>query len=325
VLNGNTRLTAGFNDKLISFEFLSLDFLKQPQIRYMYRLEGFDKDWQNLNNRNRTATYTNLAPGDYRFFVRSSEDGINWTICKKPVLVTVQNIFYRTWWFNLLVILSVCSLLYLVYKYRINQLIKVEQMRSAISSDLHDEIGATLSSISIFSQMAKSLAKTNPRQSAEVLDRIGSRSREMVEGMSDIVWSINPANDDIEKTLLRMRTYAFEMSEATNARLSWEIPEAFNKLKLGMEQRKNFYLIFKEAFNNVIKYAEAKNISIRVHLLKSRIDFLIADDGRGFDPETVKKGNGLSNMHKRAEQLNGNLQILSSPEKGTSIHLQFPL
>jgi len=160
---------------------------------------------------------------------------------------------------------------------------------------------------------------------SEVLDRIGNRSREMVEGMSDIVWSINPANDDIEKILLRMRTYAFEMSEATNARLNWEIPDAFNKLKLGMEQRKNFYLIFKEAFNNVIKYSEAATISIRVHLLKNCIDFLITDDGKGFDPETVKKGNGLVNMYKRAAQLNGNLRIISSPEKGTSVHLLFPL
>jgi len=144
-----------------------------------------------------------------------------------------------------------------------------------------------------------------------------------MDAMSDIVWMINARNDRFENIIVRMRTLAAELFEAANCKLHLQFDERLNNVKLNMEERKNFYLIYKETINNIAKYAACKDVWISMNLVHSKIILIISDNGKGFDLQSSKKGNGLFNMKKRAEMLRGKLSVNSSINEGTSIELSF--
>lgn len=211
-----------------------------------------------------------------------------------------------------------CVLFFFIYRnYRARQLLKMETLRSKIASDLHDDIGSTLSSISIFSQMARHESK----EIVPMLEQIGEYSRKMLESMADIVWTINPENDNFEKIILRMRSFAFEMLGAKNIDFDFNAEESLNTLKLKMEVRKNLFLIFKEATNNLVKYAEADQASFSITSSKNILTVLIRDNGKGFDLNKQLFGNGLKNMKNRALEIGAQFLIESEPGKGTTIQL----
>ena len=207
---------------------------------------------------------------------------------------------------------------FFVYRnYRNSQKLKLQVIRNKIASDLHDDIGSTLSSISIFSQMAR-------QQSKEVdplLESIGENSRKMLDAMADIVWTINPENDQFEKIILRMRSFAYELLGAKKIDFEFNANEEVSKVKLPMETRKNLYLIFKEALNNLVKYSEAKKAQFEIKEEKNSLVMLIHDNGKGFDLDKSTNGNGIRNMRKRAEEIGGELLIDSNPVNGTTIKL----
>ena len=142
--------------------------------------------------------------------------------------------------------------------------------------------------------------------------------------MNDIVWMIKAGNDRFENIMVRMRSLAGEVLEATGYRLHIEFDEKLNNVKLDMNERKNFYLIFKEAVNNIAKYAHGNEATIEMHLKNGHIELLIKDNGEGFDTQSKTHGNGLANMRQRATQLKGKLDISSEKNKGTTIHFRFP-
>jgi len=144
-----------------------------------------------------------------------------------------------------------------------------------------------------------------------------------MEAMSDIVWMINPRNDRFENIFTRMRSLAAEIFEAKHCALHIELDDKLNNIKLNMEKRKNFYLIYKEAINNVAKYASCKDVWINMQMHHNEVLLQIKDNGNGFDTTKRKSGNGLSNMQQRADLLNGKLIITSSIGKGTSVELRF--
>ena len=146
----------------------------------------------------------------------------------------------------------------------------------------------------------------------------------MMEALSDIVWTINTRNDSINNVTNRMRAFAVDILEAKGCNLQFEASEEMQGLQLDIEQRKNFYLIFKEAINNVAKYAEAKNVSVQLSANNKMVWMKIADDGKGFDPGIETHGNGLINMKKRAVELKGVLQVHAAPQQGHSCGTEFP-
>lgn len=306
----------------LSIDFSAQCFDNPSAILYNYRLLGLDTNWTFIYSRTNLSLYA-LPPGSYTLQLYAFNKNTHTEGQYYELAITITPPFWKTWWFIILVFLIVTAGIYALYHYRLQHAIKLERMRSAISSDLHDEVGATLSSISIFSQTAKQLSQINPQRSAAILDRIGESSRQMVDSMSDIVWSINPSNDSFDKMLLRMRTYATELMEAKEINLHWHQPENIQRLTLGMEQRKNFYLIFKEGINNAAKYSKANNLSVDIHVQASIIQLIIKDDGIGFNTDAVKKGNGLNTMQQRAGLLNGKLDMGSDDGKGTIITLSF--
>ena len=214
----------------------------------------------------------------------------------------------------------------LINRYRVlnraNRMMELERMRNSIARDLHDDIGSTLSSINIISKMAIHENNGNTQQH---LERISEHSAKMMESMSDIVWSINPNNDSLEQVWVKMKEFAAEMLEPKNIMYSFQEANAITDFSLNVEKRKNIFLLFKEAINNIAKYSEASEVEIRSWINQDKIHFTIRDNGKGFDPLTVKHGNGLKNMEARATTLQGKLNYVSAPGKGTNISLEIPI
>jgi signal transduction histidine kinase len=306
---------------MISFEFASMDFSRPGKNRFQYKLTGFDHDWIQGGN-NHSATYTNLNPGTYTFNVKgSNSDGV-WNEQPTIMLLTILPPWYMTWWFRILVGIIIVAALYGIYRYRLRQALKLQVIRDRIASDLHDEIGSNLSNISIFSTVGKSKLNDTAEVSS-LFTLIKDYTQTSMEAMSDIVWMINSKNDRFENIIVRMRTHAADVFEAKDCDLHLSFDEKLNDQKLGMDERKNFFLIYKEAINNIAKYAECKNVWIEMKKNHTAFHLTIKDDGKGFDMNQQQHGNGLINMQKRAEVLRGAFQIISSPGNGTVLNLQF--
>lgn len=208
---------------------------------------------------------------------------------------------------------------FFIYRnYSTRQKLKLQTLRNKIASDLHDDVGSTLSSISIFSQMAQQQSK----EVIPMLETIGESSRKMLDAMADIVWTINPENDQFEKIILRMRSFAYELLGAKKIDFEFIADDDVAKMKLPMNVRKNLYLIFKEATNNMVKYAAADRALFSLTGEKNNLTMLIKDNGKGFDTSLTTDGNGLKNMKKRAVEMGAALVIDSLPGNGTTIQLQ---
>jgi two-component system sensor histidine kinase UhpB len=203
--------------------------------------------------------------------------------------------------------------------FRVSNKLRLQRIRNRIADDLHDDIGSTLNSISVYSEVAK---QKSPAVVQE-LDQIGLASRKIIDAMSDIVWTINTNNDSFEQIILRLRSLTFNLLRAKNIEHTFKADESLYHLKLSMEERRNFYLIFKEALNNLVKYAEASEVTISLTLVNNFITLTIHDNGTGFDSKITYPGNGLLSMKTRAQEMNATLSIDSAVGQGTDILLKW--
>jgi signal transduction histidine kinase len=201
----------------------------------------------------------------------------------------------------------------------------LSEQRQRISRDLHDDVGSTLNSISVYSEIAKQQLQTLHPESLSVLDRIGDSSRDLVSTINDIVWAINPQNDKFENIALKMRLFAADLLMPKDVDLDFQADTQLNEVNLSLEERKQFYLIFKEAINNVYKSAECSTLKVHLEFCEKDICMTIIDNGKGFDTSNPKQGNGLKSMAERAKILRGVLEIDSELEKGTTVKLRFPI
>lgn len=210
------------------------------------------------------------------------------------------------------------------------QLIKTEKEKEAenirvrISRDIHDEVGATLSGVALFSEIARERIKERRDEDAQVyLDHITVNSKEMVDKMSDIVWAINPDNDSFSRIIAKLQSYAFNLCAGKGISLHINIDPAIQQSFPSMQVKRNLYLFMKEAINNSVKYSGCKNLLLSLQYVAGRVKAEIKDDGKGFDDSNVREGNGLKNMKARAESLGADLKITSAAGKGTAVGLQF--
>ena len=279
-------------------------------------MEGFNDKWIDVGSRG-YASFTNLDPGKYVFHVKASNNDRVWNETGSSITLIITPPFWKTWWFIFLCIISAAYVLYLFYRNRINQLLQLQNIRNKIASDLHDDVGSTLSSIALFSEVAQHQSK----DVLPMLQSINESSRKMLDAMADIVWTINPENDNFEKIILRMKSFAYELLGAKKIDFEFEADDNVSTLKLPMDVRKNLYLIFKEATNNMVKYAEADKASFSISGNKEKLTMFIRDNGKGFDLSKNSQGNGLKNMKRRATEIGGNLLIESETGIGTTIQI----
>lgn len=249
---------------------------------------------------------------------------------KKLSLAVVKN--QRNWFmFLLLAILITGIALYLLFnRYKlvkkIQTLNKLHQQRELISRELHDELGATLSGIAMYSHLAKEQAKDLQNCKFDnSLNIIQSNAAEMVNKLNDIVWLINPGHDSLQKLVQRLEEYAGEMAAIKNMQLKINVPGQLSAQNLPVESRRNIYLFCKEAINNAVKYSGGNMLELTVKESNQILEISISDNGKGFDAENVKRGNGLNNMQKRAGELGGEFDIQSKPGEGCSILLKLKI
>jgi signal transduction histidine kinase len=199
------------------------------------------------------------------------------------------------------------------------------KQRERISHDLHDDVGGTLNSISVFSEIARLQIQHIHPEASPMLERIGEASRDLVTTINDIVWAVNPKNDQFENITLRMRLFAADLLMPKNVDIDFQAEEQLNAINLSVDKRKQFYLVFKEAVNNVYKYAACSTLEIHITLCGDAICMTIADNGKGFDLQNPKNGNGLQSMQERTKILRGVLSFESALDKGTKLSLCFPI
>ena len=310
------NLTADQNN--LTFHYTAICFHHAGQIRYRYKLQGYDAAWVSAGT-SREARYTNLSPGKYTFYV-SATQGEGWQDSTASYLIVIHPFFWQTWWFILACILALSVLIALIYRYRVNQLLKVERLRTRIATDLHDDVSSTLSSISILSDIVG--RQTGSPKSVDLIREIGTSAHDMLERIDDIIWSVTPANDKFQDLGLRIREFAIPLFESKNIRFHFEIPEKLSALRLQMETRRNLYLIAKESINNLVKYAHCSNAAIGFREDSGLLVMEIRDDGVGFDPGAATTRHGIGNMRIRAEKIGGIITIRSQPGCGTQICLK---
>ena len=308
----------------LTIYFSSLSFTQQDKLLYYYKMDGVDMDW-NRAEQDLAAKYTTLAPGEYTFNVKCiNMQGIE-SANITSLQIDISPHFYQTRWFISLIFFSAFSIIYIFYRLRLTRLLAVERVRNKVARDLHDDVGSTLSTINILSSMAKTKLLTDPVKTSEYITKITDNSQYMMEAMDDIVWSIKPDNDNMQRIVARMREYASSILEPKDIMISFIVGENIYDLKLNMEIRRDVFLIFKEAVNNSAKYSHCTKIEIRITHANKKLNISIADNGIGFNANTADSGNGLGNMQKRAETLHGSLLINSMEGEGTNITLTIPV
>jgi len=323
-----------YDQNFFSVEFVALSFVAPDKNRYAYKLEGLDENWVNAGTR-RFANYTNIDPGTYTLRVKGSNNDGVWNEKGVTLTIIIPPPYYKTWWFRGVVFAFVALALFLMYRYRVKKLLEIERIRTSIATDLHDDIGSTLTEIALFSDVGireiRSLSPGKPITGAEaekvtsLLEEIGHTSRTLIDSMNDIVWAIDPKNDSFEFLLLRMKTHAARMFDARGINYDIEIPSELSELELPLGFRRRFFLIFKEAINNIIKHAHPTKVQLTLAKERSALVMSITDNGVGFDARVASEGNGLRNMDARATALGGTLSITSARAGGTSITLRAPI
>jgi ligand-binding sensor domain-containing protein/signal transduction histidine kinase len=330
----NLRLSHTQNQ--LQIDFLGLGFGAGELLRYQYRLEGASGgvEWSAPTDA-RSVTYANLSPGAYRFLVRAvNTDGI---VSDAPASVEFQ-ILRPVWqrpWFLLLSALAIGGLIFAVARYRLTRLVELERVRTRIATDLHDDIGSSLSQIAILSEVVSQRVPPDNAPVIEPLSLIAGTSREMVDSMSDIVWAINPQRDHLRDLTQRMRRFASDILSARDINFRFRAPDAEKDIRLGADLRREVYLIFKECVNNLVKHSHCTEAEIELRIVNHWIVLRISDDGRGFDTETAHAGrngdgaaslggHGLTSMRRRAVALGGTFEVKSERGRGTTSTLKVP-
>lgn len=306
-----------------TIQFACLDFRNRDKYTYYYQMLGIDNAW--IRTDNYSVVFSGLSSGHYIFRVKAvGPDGA--TSAKVTELkIFIRPPFWRTGWFISVVLTVIALIVHGFYRMRLNKIIAVEKIRNRVARDLHDDMGSTLSTINILSSMAKAKLHTDTNKAGEFINKISDNSQRMMEAISDIVWAIKPSNDSMAKVVARMREFANNIFEARDIELEFKADEAVNDVRIDMEGRRDFFLVFKEAVNNAAKYSKCTLASVEVLVKNNALLLKVIDNGAGFDVTRADSGNGLGNMQKRAASLGGKLHIVSTADSGTTVSLTVPL
>jgi ligand-binding sensor domain-containing protein len=312
------------NQNHIEIDFGSLFFAPGDLIRYQYKLEGADADWQPLTFQ-RSVNYANLKPGSYHFVVRAvNSEG---SVSSQPATLEFRVIapVWQRWWFIMLAAAALGLTVYGGHRYRVARLVELARVRTRIATDLHDEIGSNLSLMAIVSDVANKQTGPRDSQMSEWLSLIAGTSRETMDAMSDIVWVINPDKDRLLDLTLRMRRLADDIFTARNIAFHLSAPGDEADIKLAADTRHEVFMIFKEGINNIVRHSECTRADVEFKVEQGRLVLKLSDNGKGFEPAGAGGGNGLSSMRRRAKNLGGELVLISSSGIGTTVILQAPL
>jgi signal transduction histidine kinase/ligand-binding sensor domain-containing protein len=334
---GSVRERLAPDHQRLEFRYTALTFVAPDKVRFKYRLEGLDKAWADAGAK-RTAFYSQLPAGDYRFrVIACNNDGV-WNEAGAALAFTVAPFFWRTWWFaGSSALAALVAVAWIARHFtrrrmqrRMEQLERqraLERERTRIAQDIHDDVGASLTRIAMLSQIAPG-ARGEPERMAATLTRIGATAGEMTQALDEIVWAIDPRHDTLESLVTYMGKVAQDFLGAANLRCRLDLPVQLPTWSLRAEIRHNLFLAFKEALNNVLRHAHATEVCVALRVHPDSFELLVRDNGRGFDSEQrpqpvgsgrANSGNGLVNIKRRLARIGGRCEIATASGQGTSV------
>lgn len=319
----------------LEIRYTSLNLLAPDRTRFRYQLEGFQSEATDVGAE-RVVRYPKLPPDEYLFRVTAcNEDGV-WNETGVTLAIVVEPPFWQTWWFRSLVVVglvgAIVGVVYFISTQklqrqlaRLKQQEAVEKERARIARDLHDQLGANLTQVSLLGEMVET-DKDLPEEVEAHAKQISQTARLTSAALDEIVWAANPSNDTLEGLVTYACKYAQEYLAVANLSYRLDAPDKLPPTPIPPEVRHNVFLAFKESINNVVKHAQARTVKVRIRLNSNQFTFEIEDDGRGLPPDARDKGrNGLRNMRKRMEDVGGGFAADPAPEHGTIVRLTAPL
>ena len=330
--NGRYRISS--DARRFEFPFTSPNIDAPNQIRFRYKLDGLDRDW-NEASAQRVASYSRLIPGNYQFKVMAAGLDGKWVPAARSLPFEIM----PRWWerrslqgtalggFIFAIAFTVWRVARSRFRRRLERLQSQQAMakeRERIARDIHDDLGSGLTEIMLLSD---TLSQEGPATDSArtMIEEISHRSRSLVRAMDEVVWAVNPRNDTLESFLTYFNRWAQSYLTRAGLRCRWLVPVDIQELALSAEVRHHLLLASKEAINNVVKHAAATQVAIRAELTETKFMLVIEDDGRGMDTTGLRNGHGMGNLVSRMKELKGNCTIESLPGRGTRITFELPV
>lgn len=304
----------------LEVEFVGLSPHISEPLAYEYRLTDVSDEWAQTTDRR--IGYTGLAAGRYRFEVRAR--GVSDDSVSQPATLSFRVLppWYLSTWFLTIAALALAALAYLAHRMRLQQAVYAEQLRSRIATDLHDDLGASLSQIAVISEVLRRRRSAMTADEEDgVLEKIGTTSRELVSSINDIVWAVNPRHDSLGDLVARMRWFAENLFAQSDTEFEFVAPTTVDHVRIGPVTKREIFLILKEGLTNIMKHACCQRAGVVLDLRGRELTLRVWDNGRGFDPDGIHQGNGIRNLRTRVARLRGRLTLMSAPEQGTDILL----
>jgi signal transduction histidine kinase/ligand-binding sensor domain-containing protein len=325
----NGRLKIPPSHRHLEFDFTAFHFEAPENLRFRYKLVGYDNDWINAGAQ-RSAAYSRLSAGDYQFRVEACVGDGPWSEPPSALTFTVAPFFWQTWSFRIGTLLLFTFPLVAIVRYvsyrrlrlklrTIEQQAAVERERGRIARDIHDDLGNRLTEI----QLLTGLAQRNreiPKNAIVHIDEISSAARQATDALDEIVWAINPRNDTLPHVINYLGQFAADYLRMAGIHCRVDLPENPPAKSVSAEVRHNLFLTIKESLNNIVRHSNATEVLMRIHATNTSLSVIIQDNGRGFNDKVKNNGaDGLENMRQRIAEIGGQFQIESKPGTGTCI------
>jgi ligand-binding sensor domain-containing protein/signal transduction histidine kinase len=333
---GNSRpVEIGPGMGRLEFQYTALSFTAPERVMFRHQLVGFDPAWVEAGTR-RVAEYSRLPPGHYEFRVVACNEDSVWNETGATFSLTCLPAFWQTLWFRLLVgatLLGGAGWIAKSWAGRrlqrrlvlVQQQHELEKERTRIARDIHDELGAMLTEISLLSAIGQKHGG-EPEAMEANLNRISESAREAVQTVDGIVWAVNPRNDSLDHFANYLVHFAEDLFRLTPTRCRLDVPSFVPHQPIGAQQRHHFLLAIKEACNNVARHSQATEVWVRMTTADQEVSVTVEDNGVGFDPQAVPADHdGLLNMRQRMADLGGELKLTSEPGRGTQVRFTVPM
>jgi signal transduction histidine kinase len=326
------RVSAGA--QRVDFRFAALSYTAPESVALRHRLDGIDREWVETS-RDRRASYASLPAGSYRLRVTASNSAGQWNKTETTLVIVVVPAWWETLAFRIVLSVVAAALIALIARHlarrglqrrfqRLERENALEKERSRIARDLHDDLGASLTEVSL---IAEALTETGPPEMATQLQRLASRTRRLSTDLSSIIWTMNTTNTTLDRFAAFVRRYAERLFRYTTTRCLVTGVDGIPAIPVEPHLQHQLLAVTKEALNNILRHAHATETQIDLRCDGTTFEISIRDNGVGFNPEAAAEaaGNGLRNMRSRAADLRGELEIAASPGGGTILTLRIAL
>jgi ligand-binding sensor domain-containing protein/two-component sensor histidine kinase len=329
----------------LEFAYAGLSYTAPEKVRFRYRLTGLDSEWTEAGS-NRSASFDYVPPGRYAFQVLACNDSGVWNDTGATAAFVLLPYFWQTWWFatmmGTVVLSAVAAGVWFDARRRMHRKMQrlekeqaIERERTRIAHDIHDDLGASLTRITMLSQSARTELNNSPEAAIQV-DQICSTARELTRSMDEIVWAVNPRHDSLDSLANYLGKFAQDYLRASGIRCRLSMDEDLPAWPVTAETRHNVFLAFKEALNNVVKHSDGTEVWVKLAFLGEFIFLSVQDNGRGFAPglppfdesghvDRADAGQGIRNMKIRLAEIHGTCEIQSTPAAGTTVQFQVPV